>query len=135
MSFWVFWICGRETKYSHTSLLEPSNRKTCSSLSIPISSEIFLTIFSCFFTWLWICWGKTISNVHAHDHMTVVFSYHCHDSNTNANNSHTITTIAQPYFLLLYIILYSWICHISYLLLHYHWILVSSLPHLDNTPS
>ena len=39
--------CGRETKYSDTPLLEPSNRKTSSSLSRSISFEIFLAIFSC----------------------------------------------------------------------------------------
>ena len=42
--------CGRKTKYSRTSLLEPSNRKKTSSfLSKSISSEIFITIFACFF--------------------------------------------------------------------------------------
>ena len=97
--FWAFSTCRRETRYSHTSLLEPSNRKTCSSLSRSILSEIFLTIFIYFFMWLWICWGKTMSNSHAHNHMStimiVVFTYHCSNSYTGDNNSHTITTITQ----------------------------------------
>ena len=42
-----------------------------------------------------------MSNAHACNHMStftiVVFSYHCHDSNTDGNDSHTITTIVQPY--------------------------------------
>ena len=42
-------------------------------------------------------------HVHARNHMStitiVVFSYHCCDSNTDDNGSHTITTIAQPYYI------------------------------------
>ena len=79
--FWAFSTCGKETKYSNTPLLEPYNRKTSSSLSRLISSEQFLIIFACFSKWLRVCWDKICQM-----HMlmtTVVFKYHCHDSNTD----------------------------------------------------
>ena len=88
--------CGRETKYSHTSLLEPSNRKISSSLSRSISSEIFLIIFDVF-TWLWVCRNKTMSNTHTRNHMStimiVVFNYHC-CANTDDNDSHILSLIS-----------------------------------------
>ena len=41
-----------------------------------------------------------MSNAHARNHMSTIvivgLSYHCHDSNTEDNDSHTIATIAQP---------------------------------------
>ena len=43
-------LCGRETKYTHTSLLEPCNRKTSSSLSRLISPVASSPVF---FTQLW----------------------------------------------------------------------------------
>ena len=68
-----------------------SVKNTSSSLSRLISLEIFLAIYT-FFMWLWVCWGKTMSNAHASNHTStitiVVFSYHCHDSNTDNNESH-----------------------------------------------
>ena len=33
---------------------------------------------------------------HVHYHDSTGFSYCCHDRNSDDNNSHTITTIAQP---------------------------------------
>ena len=102
--FWVFSVC---SKYSHTPLSEPSKRKTCSTLSRSISQEVFLTIFTCFFTLLWVCWSETISNAQACNHMStitiVVFTYHCHDSNIDDNNSHAVT---QPYYIQ---IMLSWL--------------------------
>ena len=40
--FWAFSTCGRETKYSHASLLESCKRNICSSLS---RSEIYFLAF------------------------------------------------------------------------------------------
>ena len=97
--YWVFSTCGRETKYSRTSLLEPSNRNTCSSLSRSILREIFLAIFSCFFHMnVGILRRDNVKYTCRNQMSTItiiVFSYLCHDSNTEDNDTHTIATIAQ----------------------------------------
>ena len=85
-SFFHLWQRNVYTpKYSYIPLIELSNTKTCSSLLKLISQELFLTIFfGFFFVQLWVCLGETMSNAHAHNHMStitiVVFSYCCHDT-------------------------------------------------------
>ena len=83
--FWVLSTCDRV----HTPLLQPSD----SQLSRPISPEIFLAILTFFHVVVGL-WRR--DNVKCTCPLSQVgLSYHCYDSNTDDNDSRTISTIAQ----------------------------------------
>ena len=62
-----------------------------------------------------------MSNAHACNHMStitiVVFNYDCHDSNTDDNDSHTITTIAHPIIIDNY---NNYFNHFSFIVIFFH---------------
>ena len=96
LSFFHLWQ--RNQVLPYTTLTAPQQKH----LQLFVKINLTRTIPHClliFFTWLWVCCGKTMSNAHAHNHMSTitiaVFSYLCCDSNTDDNDSHTITTITQ----------------------------------------